>query len=130
MRVFLSANLQAVKKPRLKDIVEEFKVYKETGSPGLTFGRDAEMLRPSSAVFAEVSHVHLLDGTPNYLQGLQIRPQYNRTSDSFLIYCPGFVTVDCYLLIDVLWDDAHAKIENLDLMEEYAKIAERFRKRY
>ncbi|WP_020405156.1 type II toxin-antitoxin system YafO family toxin [Hahella ganghwensis] len=132
IEVFLSPNLQLARKanPKITEIRDAFKLYNETGNAGLIFGRYGEMLRPPEAMFEELNHIHILQGSPSYLRRLQVRNQYERKSDSFLVFCPGFHSKDNVLMIDILWEDAHKRTEDMWLMDEYIKVAKRFRARY
>ncbi|MBB1322111.1 type II toxin-antitoxin system YafO family toxin [Shewanella sp. SR43-8] len=109
--------------PTIKPIVDQFKQYKLNRNTPVTFGRDAPLVRPSDAKFAGLHHVHL--GSFN-----AITYQYSRTSDDWLIYATGFINHDHFLLIDILAPDAHNKAENIDLMNRYIQIANKFREEH
>lgn len=132
VRVFLTRTLTEAKQKntRVKDIISEFITYKETNNPGHYFGRDADFYKPQKAIEEELFHIHLLDVSMKGYKRKQMLDQYYRTSDSFLIYCHGIASPDHYLLIDILWADGHKKINDDDLMNNYAAFAESFRKGY
>lgn len=109
--------------PAIKPIVEQFKQYKSECHAPVTFGRDAPLVRPSDAKFAGIHHLHL--GNFN-----AINRQYNRTSDTWLIYATGFINLDHFLLIDILTPDAHERAESIDLMLEYVELAVKFREQF
>jgi Toxin YafO, type II toxin-antitoxin system len=130
MRVFYTHEMvQAAEADlRVKQTLKDFVVYKETGEEGETFGRDAKFRRPTGIELDDIRHVHLLYGyDKKALRVLALKDPYYRTSDSFLIYCVGYASKDC-LVIDIIWDDAHQKTENIERMKRYMKIAENFRK--
>lgn len=129
IRIFMTQTMHDAKRQniRIQKIVDEFIIYKETKRPGKIFGRDADFYKPSDAVDVELHHLHLLDITTTNYHKQRMLDQYQRTSDSFLIYCPGFIETN-YLLIDIIWQNAHNKINNNDIMLNYSKIAERFRR--
>src|SRR5690606_19298182 len=110
----------------LRALVADFKHYKETDDLPSTFGRDAPFHRPSAARQAELSHIHLNDGAPWHVRAIQ----YARTSDTFLVYCPGFTNPDAYALIAIIEPKAHKQSESIDLMNALAEVAEQFRARY
>jgi mRNA interferase YafO len=62
------------------------------------------------------------------VRAIQLMSQFNLKSDSFLIYCQGYFDKNSYLLIDLLWTDAHEKVRNNNRMIDYAEEAERFYK--
>lgn len=130
MRVFRTLQIIEAEKiePRVKSIVKDFIEYKSTNDPGNAFGRDAKFSRPRGIEFDDVRHVHILYGMEQKrLKILKIKTPYDRCSDSFLVYCGGYASGD-YLIIDIIWDDAHKKSESIDRMQQYMKIAENFRK--
>lgn len=107
----------------IQPIVEQFKQYKASHNTPVIFGRDAPLVRPSDARFAGLHHLHL--GNFN-----AINHQYHRTSDSWLIYATGFYQQNKIILIDILTPDAHQRANNIDLMNEYIKIANKFREQF
>ena len=52
--------------------------------------------------------------------------QYDRTSDTFLVYCQGRVNPENYLLIEFL-ENAHARSKKITFIAELAETAEAFR---
>lgn len=109
--------------PTIQPIVKQFKQYKSEYNTPVIFGRDAPLIRPSEAKFSGLHHIHL--GSFN-----AITYQYSRTSDSWLIYATGFLNQDYFLLIDILTPDAHDRANNIDLMNKYIEIANKFRETY
>ena len=111
----------------LKQLEEDFERYKETGIPADCFGRDAPYNHVNtlpSVLSAELQHVHLLTkekAWPNRTR------QFNKTSDNHLVYCSGYYSDQVYLLIAILTPDAHAQLQNRNLMYGLAEIAESFR---
>lgn len=130
-RVFLSKVLQIASEndARVNQIAKEFKNYKQTGKYGTYFGRDADIGRPTSAREHELMHVHLFPSNL-VVRGVPIR-QYNRTSDIFLIYCEGIIDKTAFLLIDIIWNDAHQKLRNEKyIRDELVPAAEKFREAF
>lgn len=118
----------------LDALAKEFAAYKRTGRLPVTFGRDFPYEWPSSAVDAELKHLHLHDASVN---GSWLKMvQYRRTSDTCLIYCQGSRQIDHYLLIALLRytgdraTGAHARQRKVTFMMELAEIAEKFRRVY
>jgi len=136
IRTYLSRFLLPVADDsQVKRIYREFKRYKENNNPGKLFGRDEPLDRPSSAKMAKLKHVHLLDShdvessmRKKGVRAIRLMDQFDLKSDAFLIYCQGYVDKNSYLLIDLLWLDAHAKANDLNRMIDYADEAERFYK--
>lgn len=131
IKVFLSNEVKEQQhRQSVKRIIDGFKAYKSTGDPGQMFGRDAEMIRPKEARENEVFHAHLLDQARFKLERLHLRDQYNRKSDAFVLYTRGYTMRNHYLILSIIFDDAHSKTENIDLMLGYSRIAEHFRERF
>lgn len=133
VRVYLSRFLRSLEEgDELKAVSEGFKFYKSTNNPGAMFGRDAPLDRPSCARASGLQHVHLLDQRDlagfDRIKCVSIRDQYRSTSDSFVIYCQGFNDPNSYLLLDVIWFDAHEVTRDYLRVIEYADEAERFYK--
>ncbi len=126
MRFFLSDSFNR-DTPYVQEIIKQFKEYKRTGEASDLIGRDAPLIRPSSAVFAGIRYIHLPDESEAFSIYQHI---YHRTSDNFLVYCTGFYDLKDFLLIDILSPNAHDKAENIDLMNRYIKQAEKFREKF
>ncbi len=111
----------------LNALVEEFKAYKLTGLAPENFGRDAHYDHPNNLPIIkseEVQHVHLAD--PVMPWPLH-KVQYNKTSDTHLIYCQGINNPENYALLAILAPDAHEQARNNDIMFRLGKMAELFR---
>lgn len=131
VKVFYSPLLQEVSNHdlRVKQIGKAFKAYKETGELGVLIGRDVDIGRPPAARMHELMHTHLYP-TQTKVRGIALK-QYNRTSDIFLIYCEGISSPDCYCLIDIIWNDAHSKLNNhAYILDQVAPVAKKFRERF
>ena len=113
--------------PGIEIYRKQFKLYKETGTPPLRFGKDASYSWPSTAVDAELRHIHVTDLPAPWVQST---PQENRTTDSHLIYTRGYFHQDNYLILAFLALDAHASAEKVTFMASLADIAEQFRSKY
>lgn len=106
--------------PRAKLLTKDFRRYKQ-GLPVeyMSMGKDVPFHRPSSAVFAQLQHVHILPLN-----------SYGKTSDEFLVYTQGFDNPDCYLILAIFTPNAHELSENSLLMGKLADIAENFRSQF
>ena len=108
----------------------DFQKYKETGTPPNNFGRDAEYNHPRSLHIVRVeklSHIHLEEPDTPWNPNTY---QFHRTSDSHLIYCPGFYNESHYLLIAILAPNAHEQARNNSIMYKLGEIAEKFREKH
>ncbi len=110
--------------PALKD---DFRRYKEAGTLPSNFGRDAEYNHPNGLPIIrqeKVSHIHL-EESDNPWNARTV--QFNKTSDTHLVYCRGFYDENCYLLMALLSPDAHIKARDNSIMFNLGKMAEKFR---
>lgn len=130
IRVFLSPVLQDLLTPAEQtDLMADFQQYKATGIPADYFGRDAPYDHPHTLPRvrqAELQHLHLIDPARYPAR----TPQYQRTSDDHLVYCPGFFQLNHYLLLAILMPSAHAAARDNSIMASLADLAERFRGQY
>lgn len=114
----------------LTALKDDFKKYKESGNPPGNFGRDVLYNHPNSLPILhqeKVSHIHLEEpDEPWHFRVLQ----FNRTSDTHLVYCRGFYNENCYLLMALLSPDAHNQALNRTIMFNLGKMAEQFRNKY
>ena len=132
IRVFTSKALrQQLNLEECKELASDFKVYKTSGFPPDTFGRDAPyddektwpLIRQE-----QVSHIHLADASTAWPRNML---QYRRTSNkSHLVYCKGSMRSDIFLLILLLRPDAHKMCRNPQHMEKIGLIAQDFRNRF
>jgi mRNA interferase YafO len=110
-------------------LVEKFKKYKSDGIRDSSFGRDVRFDRPVAIINDEVWHIHIKDKTSKNWDGLHMR-QFNMTSDTALIYCPGFWNANNYLLISFIVD-AHKYYGGSEkFVRTWAAIASKFREKY
>ena len=131
IRVFKSDIIrELLSEDDLKNLDDEFKTYKELGDLPDTFGRDVLYDHPNtlpSVLQEEISHIHLNDGEtpwPFY------KMQFQRTSDTHLVYCKASMEDDCYLLMTILKPNAHELSKGRDLMWKLASMAEKFRNKF
>ena len=114
----------------LAALKKDFKQYKDTNIPPSNFGRDAEYNHPNtlpSVRQEKVAHIHLEEpDKPWDVHAVQ----FNKTSDTHLVYCRGFHDENCYLLMALLTPDAHEQARNRTIMYKLAKMAEKFRNNY
>ena len=127
MRVFKGRQIRAhMAADDLDDLVSDFKRYKlENNDVPETFGRDVRYHRPPLLVIEEVSHLHLGDfDTDPHIR------QYDKTSDTHIVYCPAGVAVDTFALLAILTPNAHEQARDPVIMHNIGKSAERFRQRH
>jgi mRNA interferase YafO len=114
----------------LKALKEDFRQYKESNIPPSNFGRDVEYNHPNTLPTVrqeKVSHIHLED--PDQSWDI-CAIQFNKKSDTHLVYCRGFHDENCYLLMALLSPDAHAQALNRSIMYNLGQMAEKFRNQY
>ena len=141
LRVFSSPRIgNDLPEDKLMLLVRHFIAYKEKKALGPYFGRDWPLLRPNSVKDAELSHAHV---HPNFLKGMQVDyltndlrswslhgRQHDKKSDTWLIYCQGVRSPDCYLLVAFFTDHAHERANRITFMATLAEEAEKWRKIY
>ncbi len=126
VKVFTSQLISdEINEAEIQLLVSSFKAYKETGTPAAQFGRDVSFNRPEAVRMAGLMHIHL-KGDRKW--GVRLL-QFDKTSDTHLVYCQGFFETDSYLLICVV-KNAHIKYRDNMFMLNLADIAEDFRNRY
>ena len=131
VKVFYSPLLleASQKDRRVKEIGNAFKDYKETGNIGTLIGRDVDVGRPPAARQHELMHAHLYP-TKTKVRGVVLK-QHDRTSDIFLVYCEAIATPDYYCLIDIIWDNAHNKLnDHAYILDQVVPVAKKFRERF
>lgn len=114
----------------LENLEKDFRAYKSEHRTPETFGRDERYDHPHTLPVIkaeEVRHIHLADADTLWQHA---RLQYNKTSDSHLVYCRGFHNNNCYLLMAVLSPDAHQQAKDNACMYNLGKMAETFRQRF
>jgi len=131
MRVFKSKVIrEQLTEVELSPLIADFKQYKLTGVVPDTFGRD-ELYNHSNSLpiikAEEVQHIHLLN-EEKYWPIYAV--QFNKTSDTHLVYCQGEANPGCYLLIAILSPNAHEQARNNSVMYNMGKMAEKFRLQY
>lgn len=131
MRIFKSRMIiQQLAEQELVGLVEDFKTYKAFHHTPDTFGRDELYDHPFTLPIIkaeEVRHIHLAD-CDNLWPPRKL--QFNKTSDSHLVYCQGSIDATNYLLIGILAPEAHKQARNNSIMFKFGKMAEAFRQRY
>ncbi|OZG69754.1 hypothetical protein BTA51_29465 [Hahella sp. CCB-MM4] len=117
--------------PAVKKVIDAFEYYVNTGDPGRMFGKDVLTMRPRLAWEEKVKHVHLLDEKRFKIEKLHLRIQDRRTSDSFLLYCPGYLNPDYYMLLTIVWDNGHDFLRTDEKsLQKYAEEAFEFRMKW
>ncbi|BFM15447.1 type II toxin-antitoxin system mRNA interferase toxin YafO [Maricurvus nonylphenolicus] len=131
MRIFKSRMIiQQLTEQELSGLVEDFRTYKTRRHLPDTFGRDELYDHPFTLPIIkseEVRHIHLTDGDNPWKPG---KLQYNKTSDSHLIYCQGCIDSNNFLLMGILAPDAHKLARDNSIMFKLGKMAETFRLRH
>lgn len=117
-----------------EQLVNDFRNYKEGKGLPVTFGRDVPYDHTFNRAYLELMHLHLKRNGQRFPLRMV---QFNRTSGSVLVYCPGFFDKNAYLLIAIAkhYDSRKPKeIEDTDrdpeLMAIFEKISEGFRERF
>lgn len=116
-----------------KTLLEDFKSYKATGKLPDYFGRDTAYDRPNDIQDSGLWHIHLSLGNDKF----KVNPksgtatdqktiQWNRTSDTALVYARGLLDENSYSLIAVFTPPAHAKANNDGRMRILAGYARSF----
>ncbi len=120
--------MQQMPEAELLDLVVKFKNFKNNKDRGTFFGRDTYYTDPFSVKEAQLWHTHLADSNSGSFN-LRIA-HFNRTSDTALIYCPGYFKKDHILLIAIL-ADAHQiyRSKPNSWFVDYVKIANKFREK-
>jgi mRNA interferase YafO len=105
IKIFTSKLIkQQLPEAELQALVGKFRAYKNNGDTGTFFGRDTYYDRPPSVVDAGLWHVHLADAKSG---PFKLRyAQFNRASNTALVYCSGYFKPDHILLIGIL-NNAH-----------------------
>lgn len=116
-----------------KTLLEDFKLYKATGKLPDYFGRDTAYDRPDDIQDSGLWHIHLTlendEFKVNPKAGIatdQKTMQWNRTSDTALVYAKGLLDENSYSLIAVFTPPAHDKANNYDRMRILAGYARSF----
>jgi mRNA interferase YafO len=131
VRIFKSRIIrQQFSDEELSGLADDFKHYKSGHGIPDRFGRD-ELYDHSHTLpivkAEEVRHIHLADAETVWSPR---KIQYNKTSDSHLVYCQGALDHDCYLLMVFLAPEAHRKARDNNWMFKLGAMAEQFRKSY
>lgn len=91
------------------------------------FGKDDAYMQPPQAVRACLMHIHIKIPPATFPKGL---PRHQRKcargnpgEDAALIYVPGELEEDKYLLLAFLWPDAHAKSRDRTTMRYLSRLA-------
>ncbi|MCW0344983.1 hypothetical protein NB703_003076 [Pantoea ananatis] len=116
-----------------QSLLDDFKIYKATKKLPNYFGRDTNYERPDDIKDKGLMHIHLaLHGkklvTPEGKDIDDKTPQWDRTSDSALIYAQNLHDENLYTIIALFDPLAHSKAKDYDRMRTLASYAEAFRK--
>lgn len=124
------------KHPGLAAILKnEFTDYVESGrqrTPSI-FGRDAPYTQPPQALQACLMHIHVKIPPARFPKGVA---QHDRTcqknkpgEDAALVYVPGELEENRYLLLAFLWPDAHGRARDRMTMKYLSRMAKDWRDR-
>ncbi|MBU6954558.1 MULTISPECIES: type II toxin-antitoxin system YafO family toxin [unclassified Hahella] len=129
VEVFLGEDVEPIQHlPAVKHLIEGFKHWKNTGDPGKLFGRDVITRDPRICKEEKVYHAHILEEKEFKIKRMHLRTEYDRTSDACIFYCQGLCRPDYYLILAIVWNDAHWFLDNRhDQLRAYGKEAEDFR---
>jgi len=131
IRIFIQKDFGEVLGSQIVETLkEDFKNYKESNLLPDTFGRDAPYNHMNSLPIVkteELAHIHIKENNKSWpINAIQ----FNRTSDTHLIYCHGSIDSNCYLLMAILSPDAHVQSRDNSIMYSLGKMAEKFREKY
>lgn len=122
------------KHPGLSDTLRaEFARYMESGRLELPsiFGKDVPYMQPVQAAQACMMHIHIKIPPATFPKGV---PQHNRVcrrgspgEDAALIYVPGELYEDRFLILAFFWPDAHGKARDRATMKKLARLAQAWR---
>lgn len=133
VKIFTHKNLTtALGEQKTKDLVNDFKSYKEGKGLPSVFGRDAPYNFTHHRSYLELQHIHYKQ------KGFSLRlAQFYRTSGYVLVYCPAYFSPTTFLLIAIIkhWNPKKPEAvtgtdKDNNLMPELEKIAEVFREKY
>ncbi|MGV2880121.1 hypothetical protein D9O29_08910 [Pantoea vagans] len=119
--------------PHLKQsLLDDFAVYKATNQLPHYFGRDTDYERPEDIIGSGLMHIHLGLHEKKLVtpQGKEIdstTPQWDRTSDSALLYAQNLTDENQYSLIALFDPGAHKKAQDYERMRRLASYAHEFR---
>lgn len=119
--------------PHLKQsLLDDFSAYKATNQLPHYFGRDTDYARPAEIQGSGLMHIHLGLHEQKLVtpQGKPIdssTPQWDRTSDSALLYAQNLFDENQYSLIALFDPLAHSKAQNFERMKLLASYASEFK---
>jgi len=129
VKVYVSSEFkESIEKEKLDLLVSRFKEYKKTGIPHETFGRDTTYDFPDKVKQTGMYHIHIKDKTSKKWNLKRI--SFDKTSNTALVYCEGYLNSNCFLLLGLL-ENAHATYSRNPLyLLELSDIADRFREHF
>lgn len=119
--------------PHLKQsLLDDFAAYKSTSQLPHYFGRDTDYSRPDDIIGSGLMHIHLGLHEVKLVtpQGKEIdssTKQWDRTSDSALLYAQNLLDENQYSLIALFDPAAHKKAQDYERMRLLASYAKEFR---
>jgi len=123
-----------VKHPGLSKTLEhEFTRYMHSNRLAIPsiFGRDAPYIQPPEALSACLMHIHIKIPPARFRAGI---PQHDRCcargrpgEDAALVYAPGEMEENHFLILAFLWPDAHGMARDRATMKYLARAAKTWR---
>tara|TARA_Y100001951_G_C11267707_1_gene256699 strand:+ start:41 stop:436 length:396 start_codon:yes stop_codon:yes gene_type:complete len=130
IRVFTSKVLDEALTPAERTaLIQDFKQYKTGVLPAL-FRKDVPYDHPLNLDIIkqeQVRHIHLAENGTGFPI---LTAQFKRTSDTHLVYCRGFTSENCYLLMAILKPNAHDLAKSNQLMYKLGLMAQAFRQQF
>ncbi|WP_416769262.1 type II toxin-antitoxin system YafO family toxin [Pseudomonas sp. RHF3.3-3] len=97
------------------------------------FGRDAPYTQPSLALQACMMHIPVRIPPARFREGTPQRDRVCKAGrpgeDAALVYVPGELYENRYLILAFLWPDAHGKARNQAAMKYLARLAKEWREK-
>lgn len=115
-----------------QSLIDDFEAYKATKKLPHYFGRDTNYERPADIAGLGLMHIHLAMGgqklvTPQGKDINQNTSQWDRTSNSALLYAQNIFDENAYSLIALFDPHAHQKARDYERMRLLASYANEFR---
>ncbi|WP_110631481.1 type II toxin-antitoxin system YafO family toxin [Pseudomonas sp. CC120222-01a] len=111
----------------------EFQRYIESGRQSIpsVFGRDVPYTQPPLALQACMMHIHIRIPPAVFPRNVPQRDRVCKAGkpgeDAALLYVPGELYEDRYLLLAFFWPDAHNKARDDTAMRYLARLAKEWR---
>ncbi len=110
-----------------RQLIDTFKEYKSTGVLPKDWGRDVAYDLIASIAATGLRHIHIKDKTSKHWNFRTL--QFNKTSNTALVYCQGYFDKDVYLFI-AFSANAHEMASNSLYLMALGDIADVFRSKF